>query len=144
MIDVVHICVAMKPVEGNFAQNALKHGVAGMAIDASRVRANMAEMAGRSGVAVKGNQVYGKGVRNPTDGVWEPSNEGRWPANVILDGSDEVIGEFPESDHARGNIGNGKGGGGMYGHGLCMNSFGAGDSGSAARFFKQCERADDD
>jgi len=39
--------------------------------------------------------------------------------------------------HARGNIGAGKGGGGMYGHGECLNYFGAGDAGGASRFFKR-------
>ena len=36
MVDVIHICVAMKPVEGTFAENALENGVAGLNIDGSR------------------------------------------------------------------------------------------------------------
>jgi len=37
MIDTVHIVVAMKPIEDSFADNALKHGVAGINIDGCRV-----------------------------------------------------------------------------------------------------------
>ena len=34
---VVHIVVAMKPMEGSFSENALRYGVAGLNIDGSRV-----------------------------------------------------------------------------------------------------------
>ena len=36
MNDTVHIVVAMKPLDGNFVQNALQRGVAGLNIGASR------------------------------------------------------------------------------------------------------------
>lgn len=48
---------------------------------------------------------------------------------------DEQSGEL----RARGNIGTAKGGGGMYGHGITTNDFGAGDAGGASRFFTQLE-----
>jgi hypothetical protein len=63
---------------------------------------------------------------------------GRWPANLIHDGSDEVVGLFPESKSTGGS---GKistdspvntGGGNNY--------FNFGDTGSAARFFKCCKK----
>ena len=37
---------------------------------------------------------------------------------------------------ARGNLGESKGGGGMFGHGPTTNDFGFGDSGGASRFFQ--------
>ena len=37
MIGQFNIVVAMKPLDGNFAQNAVKHGVAGLNIDGCRV-----------------------------------------------------------------------------------------------------------
>ena len=37
MTGVIHIVVAMKPLDGNFASNAIKHGVAGLNIDACRI-----------------------------------------------------------------------------------------------------------
>lgn len=60
------IIVAMKPCEGTFVENALKHGVAGLNIDKSRV----------------------------------PSEDdlGRWPSNLVIDGSDEVISMFPNTE----------------------------------------------
>ena len=37
MISTVHIAVCMKPLDGTFAGNALKHGVAGLNIDGCRI-----------------------------------------------------------------------------------------------------------
>jgi hypothetical protein len=37
MLGVFHICVAMKPLQSNFAANALEYGVAGLNIDGCRV-----------------------------------------------------------------------------------------------------------
>jgi hypothetical protein len=38
MTGTLHIVLAMKPLEGNFVQNALKHGVAGLNVDGVRIR----------------------------------------------------------------------------------------------------------
>lgn len=64
---------------------------------------------------------------------------GRWPANIVHDGSEEVLAAFPDSDGQQGYVGPEQGdrpSRGIYG------DFGArppnpprGDSGSAARFF---------
>jgi site-specific DNA-methyltransferase (adenine-specific) len=131
------ICVARKPLsEGTVAANVLKWGTGAINVGACRVATD--------DVAAIGNPSWGGPMKRLSGAPGQegklvprtpPSNAGRWPANLIHDGSDEVVGCFPESDHARGNTGASKGGGGMYGHGLCENSFGAGDSGSAARFF---------
>jgi hypothetical protein len=37
VIATLHICVAMKPLDGNFAQNALSRGVAGLNVDGCRI-----------------------------------------------------------------------------------------------------------
>ena len=152
MIDVVHICVAMKPLDGNFAQNALKHGVAGIAIDETRVSLLADEDVGRLNARSGGRRgfqdslIYGSG--NPLPGGCD-LGKGRWPANVILDGSDEVKEVFPygksvaniESDNrvvikAGNSLQLGKSG--IHNP---QNSYG--DEGSAARFFKQCESDND-
>ena len=130
MIDVVHICVAMKPLEGNFASNALEHGVAGLNVDACRV-------AGATGFGSRDD-----GYVVGTGRAYQAS--GRWPANVLHDGSGEVTGQFPETI-AKGHwpaqygdkIGFNKGGKMIVG--LERHS----DSGSAARFFQECEPDDD-
>jgi site-specific DNA-methyltransferase (adenine-specific) len=77
---------------------------------------------------------------------------GRWPANLIHDGSEEVVGLFPETksgqpmnrmhtDPGR-HVASGASRGGIYMH------TGFGDSGSAARFFycakaSKADRGDD-
>ena len=131
------IILARKPLsEKTVAANVLKWGTGALNIDACRVTTNPTVDDKRLG----GNGDWSGdklGYHGSANGARHPSSTlGRWPANLIHDDSDEVRSFFPNSDHARGNIGASKGGGGMYGHGPCTNNFGAGDNGSAARFFK--------
>ncbi len=74
---------------------------------------------------------------------------GRFPSNIIHDGSDEVIAEFPQSNSSKpssnGRYGEGKGydGNAIYQAGLnslTPNRPPIGDTGSAARFF-YCAKA---
>jgi len=71
------------------------------------------------------------------------ASKGRWPANLIHDGSEEVVGLFPDSKSS-GGINEGKLGKRIYGHftnkTIGSNAGGLGDSGSAARFF-YCAKA---
>lgn len=63
-------------------------------------------------------------------------NAGRWPSNVIHDGSDEVLAGFPEANHTTGGpSARSIGGGGIYSGGGPIIPQGYDDSGSAARFF---------
>jgi hypothetical protein len=80
-------------VEANWRQ----HGTGALNIDGCRVGGGVEEMRGRSGTAAAGNEILGAGIRNPDGGVWEPSAAGRWPANVIHDGSDQVLQAFPQA-----------------------------------------------
>jgi site-specific DNA-methyltransferase (adenine-specific) len=82
--------------------------------------------------------IYGQGmgdVRNPE----HPS--GRWPANLIHDGSEEVVGLFPESKDGVAGARTGRfcGYGGGWGP-QPDHKKGYGSSGSAARFF-YCAKA---
>lgn len=91
------IVLARKPLEGTVAQNVMKHGVGGINIDGCRVEASVKdieEMQGRSGKSTE-NNIYGKGIGQKV--VWEANNKGRFPANFIHDGSDEVVSLFPDS-----------------------------------------------
>jgi len=91
------IIVAMKPRDGTFAENALRWGVAGFNIDGARVEAN-----GNDGGVwgAKQNTEPGSGGHTMNDG-WQSGYRtrrhpsGRWPANLITDGSAEVVGLFP-------------------------------------------------
>jgi len=87
---------------------------------------------------------YGKYAESgETQGVGgHDSNLGRWPANLIHDGSDEVVALFPTV--ASGQPCGIKAGGqdnafGAYAGGIPVTGFG--DTGSAARFF-YCAKAD--
>jgi len=86
MIGVLHIAVAMKPVERNFSNNALKHGVAGFNIDEGRV-STVPECPG----STPPSSVDGRrgSMAGPMDRVPYDPSQGRWPANVIMGHSPE-------------------------------------------------------
>lgn len=75
------IVLAMKPLDGTFAENAGKHGVAGLNIDGSRLGPRERTDYGlKDSVRTQGT-AYGK-VSEKAD---FDAQKGRWPANVILD-----------------------------------------------------------
>jgi site-specific DNA-methyltransferase (adenine-specific) len=84
------ITVARKPLVGTVADNVLTHGTGAINVDGCRVETQ--ELAGKiynnSGDALTWGGTYGKGVAYG-------NTLGRWPANLIHDGSDEVTGLFP-------------------------------------------------
>jgi hypothetical protein len=79
----------MKPLEGNFTQNALRHGVAGINVDGCRIASETLVQSS----AGKGAP-FGPGAYPIGEGRQYQSN-GRWPANVILEESDEIKSKFP-------------------------------------------------
>jgi DNA modification methylase len=83
------ICVARKPLVGTVAANVLAHGTGALNIDWCRVGSE-----GGSRWVSKGDAgQFGGGIK---DGAVEVVDGlGRWPANLIHDGSDEVTGLFP-------------------------------------------------
>lgn len=78
------IVMAMKPLDGTFAENALRHGVAGLAIDRARIPTgddlNGGAYSGNTPQLVK--QVYGEYNKLKPDDYMQPA--GRWPSNLIL------------------------------------------------------------
>ena len=145
MIDTVHICVAMKPIEGNFAQNALEHGVAGLNIDECRIESMVLESerrtskpgGGRGGMFMPNGDMPAGERHNPS---------GRWPANVLHDGSDEVTGQFPVlTSRSTASI-DGRPKGTTFGGSKMDDKIKGkwfGDTGSASRFFQTCEPDDE-
>jgi len=98
------ITVARKPLVGTVAANVLAHGTGALNIDGCRVPTDE-------------NLNGGAYAKNPTarDALWgdEAGNSwvrggagefvqppGRWPANLIHDGSDEVVACFPDTGSA--------------------------------------------
>lgn len=83
------IVVARKPLEGTVVNNVLKHGcgginVAGCRIEGPEPHHNYGRTSGE-------NSFCGEGPVSVTP------QDGRWPANVIHDGSEEVMAGFPET-----------------------------------------------
>lgn len=130
------ICMARKPItEKNIAENVLKWGVGGINIDESRVGTETISIHN----APKGTFAGGKPDRGSDTKSYRDSI-GRFPANLIHDGSDEVKECFPETK-------SGKLKSDCYEKDRENNSMFAGgenfthkgydaDSGSASRFFK--------
>ncbi|MFA6358639.1 MAG: hypothetical protein WCY09_08295 [Candidatus Omnitrophota bacterium] len=80
---VEYIIVAMKPLEGTYAENAQKWGVAGLNIDGGRIGTEQIEQGrkGRTSAMANGltlNKFGGQDYEKP-DAI------GRWPANLLLD-----------------------------------------------------------
>lgn len=97
------IIVARKPMRGTVAANVLEYGTGAINIDASRIgtEQTVTRRNGDSG----GNGAYGRDER-----VFERINPpGRWPANLIHDGSDEVLAGFPNTTSVQSRRGNGIG-----------------------------------
>lgn len=92
------ITVARKPIEGTVAENCLKWGVGGIDIDGSRVGTEVMNNA-PAGNKAGGNSLNmsEKGMPQDADGT---TATGRFPANLLHDGSEEVVGLFP-NDSAR-------------------------------------------
>ena len=133
------IVLARKPFTGTVAQNVLAHGTGALNIDASRISiAEGDEPSAGSRTATFGTQETISG--GDGSGGWQPAS-GRFPANFIHDGSDEVLALFPQTTSGGGNkatknadtfLGTGFGG--------SDNSEWKPNSGSAARFF-YCAKA---
>jgi site-specific DNA-methyltransferase (adenine-specific) len=128
--------MARKPLTSTVAANVLKHGTGAINVDGCRV-GNGEDVAtfDRSPRATAG-QVYDLGT---VTGVRQ-STQGRWPANVLHDGSDEVTALFPSTTSGGTPFSRPSG---MGYHGAAGQDDVAGsrgDSGSAARFF-YCAKA---
>jgi DNA modification methylase len=137
------IIVARKPLCGTVAENVLMHGTGGINVDGCRV-AGTEDTARAQGKDICGGNWSGDGERSI---LTTGGGTGRWPANLIHDGSDEVVGLFPDAPSAgrytksleKPEVPNN---GSIFRFGdTCRrsNSYAA-DSGSAARFF-YCAKA---
>lgn len=92
------IVVARKPLIGTVVANVLEHGTGGFNIDACRVETTDGLNGGRysdNKVGDDGN-AYGSGInRRSSSDYQQPA--GRFPANLIHDGSEEVLSCFPDA-----------------------------------------------
>jgi site-specific DNA-methyltransferase (adenine-specific) len=133
------IVLARKPLIGTVASNVLQHGTGALNIDACRIEGEPVPIN-----RLENWSVFGQEKR--PDYEQEINTLGRWPANVIHDGSDEVLALFPNTysspesstsheeyvPNNKNNVFGESMGGGWHP--------GFGDGGSAARFF-YCAKA---
>lgn len=122
------ICLARKPLIGTVAANVLAHGTGALNIDGCRVtwqsEADAAAAATTTAVGFAQSQANGRLGQSPSIGkesrdgttAYDPAAiRGRWPANIVHDGSGEVLAGLP-----------------------------ADETGSAARFFYSAKADSDD
>ena len=130
------ITVARKPFKGTVAQNVLKWGTGGMNIDGSRIPTE-----DKTGREVYQTQSWKNTSKAGVGSVNDDWKMGRFPANLIHDGSDEVVGLFPETKSGSLKAGHKQGAGmfGRFGGDKITGNYGN-DYGSAARFF-YCAKA---
>lgn len=88
------ITVARKPLIGTVAENVLTHGTGGINIDGCRVGSEQITTNGR------GKQDGSTPIVPLSPDYVGATHIGRFPANLIHDGSEEVVGLFP-NDSAR-------------------------------------------
>jgi DNA modification methylase len=126
------IVLARKPLsESSIASNVLKHGTGAINIDGCRVGVDPSDANHRNPLSNNSGEksVFGIG------GTGCLNNQGRWPANFVHDGSEEVVRGFPETTSNPGTYQN-VGAGGSFGSPRPIGAITSnGDSGSAARFF---------
>ncbi len=157
------ICVARKPLIGTVEANWREHGTGALNIDVCRVATAEDLRAGAGGIPCRHDEKVARGragepsansryaSEGGTDFAMKPgprggSEAGRWPANLIHDGSDEVVALFPREAGAAAPVT-------VRNADKFRTAYGAfkgdrdeagstfqGDSGSAARFF-YCAKA---
>ena len=97
--------MARKPLVGTVAENVLQHGTGALNIDGCRVHSDDAQ----GGTYTVKRFAPGASVNK--DGNWKQEAEftgemkpGRWPANLIHDGSDDVLAAFPQAPGQKADI----------------------------------------
>ncbi len=142
------IVVARKPLIGTVEKNVLAHGTGALNIDGCRVDIDPEiddPHLGGKGAWTTTKEMSGDTVTLP-GGTVASSPLGRWPANVIHDGSDEVLAGFPHTKSGTGAVKKASGAGyspsalGKESRPAGTPNIEYGDEGSAARFF-YCAKA---
>jgi site-specific DNA-methyltransferase (adenine-specific) len=142
------IVLARRPLDGTVAETVLTHGTGALNIEGCRIpsddgyeRAWDRPVSTNIGAGGQGNYISDGSQHRIDISANKPS--GRWPANFIHDGSDEVLELFPDVGKSQGGrIGQKERGiVNIVPAGRFMKGDpGYGDSGSAARFF-YCAKA---
>ena len=95
------IVVARKPLIGTIVENVLEHGTGGLNIDGCRVQTDEKLVSGGNLVSHSADERTGQALgmfQQGTENTFVQNPKGRYPANFIHDGSDEVVSLFPEEN----------------------------------------------
>lgn len=140
------ILLVRKPLEGTVARNVLAHGVGGLNIDGCRVESDSPPVPWSA----------------PRGGIWSTDPDakgdlvvtgaGRWPPNILHDGSPEVLEAFGRFGDRPGQLAAARNDGGMLAESVALGDKRAksnrpeprGDAGTAARFFPSLGFSDED
>jgi DNA modification methylase len=100
------ICVARKPLVGTVEANWRAHGTGTLNIDGCRIATDESLNGGAYAEARQEStsEWAASGSLHKTTGLEFVQPEGRWPANIIHDGSDEVLAAFPNAPGQMGDI----------------------------------------
>ena len=138
------ILLARKPLAGTVVANVLEHRTGALNVDGCRVGTNVETWPSSRRNGSGNGRTCALGSGGAYTATTGDAPAGRWPANLIHDGSEEVVGLFPEN--VKGGSHNiPKGWRGFNNNGKPTEAKQLGsykDAGSAARFFKCC--LDDD
>lgn len=139
------ILICRKPIDGNFVNNALKHGCGAFNIDECRVELNNEVIIKYDNGDYENSDkrtCLNKGLKDIK--YWE-NKKGRYPSNLIIEDCPEVASMFPytktggaaKTRTVKDNFFKGK-------KPFIGNDWNGGDEGSASRYFKKCPIDDDD
>jgi len=143
------IIVARKPIVGTVANNVMKYGTGAINIDGCRVNVDLENEpnSGDSYYLKRGKEYPNQGkssskiMGTKTERVGITIARGRFPANLIHDGSQEVLDLFPQTKSGSGIKKKATGtANGIFNINKIDGEYLNGDSGSAARFF-YCAKA---
>jgi site-specific DNA-methyltransferase (adenine-specific) len=110
--------LARKPLAVSVIDNVLEHGTGAMNINACRIPSGGTHGSAQDAGQGAGYEAHNKPGRkygaNLGGIISAPHPAGRWPSNVIHDGSDEVVSEFPRT-HGAGTFREGSRAGNTFG-----------------------------
>ena len=135
------ITLARKPLIGSVVQNCLQHGCGALNVDASRVASSESIPTFTSSTSVRwGNKGLPEGIKIQRTG--ETRVTGRFPANVLLVPTPDVLAGFPDTGKSGVAVQRNRDGevhNAILSPRKCpaIADVGFADSGSVARFFKQ-------
>ena len=142
-MDTFHIVMAMKPVEGNFVDTVLMYNSGSLNIDRTRIPVDLEVDASQIRTTTRNARESSDGwglTLKQGDRPQVVRPDGRFPSNVILDGSEKVVERFPMAKCGGSTTKEYESGNDVFGKRRKVTPCASyEDSGSSARFFYSLE-----